>query len=116
VSWSIGNKGDNCVSQLWPDIPELVGIPEVLRSGIWMQAYTRAIGRWQTWALGLLCVVGCGGTAGAVAAWATGVLGAMIGAFAGIVFGAVIWVRYVIEWQARRMVPIVRAAAGWPIS
>jgi hypothetical protein len=38
------------VSQIWPDIPELEGIPEVLRSGIWMKAYLLCAGsKGRTW-------------------------------------------------------------------
>jgi hypothetical protein len=102
------------VSQLWPDIPELEGIPEVLRSGIWMQAYLRALGRGTTWMLGLLCLAVCAGLCGLLGYRVANILGAVLGTVAGLVVGLVLIVRVIIEWQARRLVPVVRAAAGWP--
>ena len=102
------------MSQLWPDIPELEGIPEVLRSGIWTKAYLSALRRWQTWLLGLLgagvCICLC-----AIAGYqAGGVIGGIIGGLVGIGAGVVLFLRTILERQARRLVPELRAAAGWP--
>jgi hypothetical protein len=101
------------VSQIWPDIPELDGIPEVLRSGIWMRAYTRALSRRSTWAWGLSSVAISGWGCGFLGDQIADVMGAVLGGLAGFVIGSAFFVRVILEWRARRLVPEVRNEAGW---
>ena len=103
------------MSQIWPDIPELEGIPEVLRGGIWMKAYSLALSRRKTSVLGLISLAGIAGIYGALAYQFAGVTGAVVGALTGSVIGVAFLVRVVLEWQARRLVPEVRATLGWPL-
>lgn len=103
------------MSQIWPDIPELEGIPEVLRSGIWMKAYSLALSRRKTWILGLISLTGFAGICGRLGYQFAGVIGAVVSALTGSVIGVAFLVRVVVEWQARRLVPEVRASLGWPL-
>ena len=100
------------MSRIWPDIPELEGIPEVLRSGIWMRAYTLALSRRSTWALGLLSVGVSGCACGFLSYQIAGVIGVVLGVLAGFVIGSAFFVRVILEWRARRLVPEVRDEAG----
>jgi hypothetical protein len=103
------------VSQIWPAIPEFEGIPEVLRGGIWMKAYFLALSRRKTWVLGLISMTVFAGICGALAYRFAGVIGAVVGTLIGSVIGVAFLVRVVLEWQARRLVPEVRATLGWPL-
>jgi len=103
------------VSQIWPDIPELQGVPEVLRSGIWMKAYSIALSRRTTWVLGLISLTGFALMFGSLGYLVVGVIGAIVGAMTGTGIGIAFLVRVVLEWQARRLVPEVRATLGCPM-
>jgi hypothetical protein len=103
------------VSQIWPDIPELEGIPEVLRSGVWTKAYLLAVRSRKAWALGLTVLSGLASICGYLGHHVAGVVGASLGAIAGSAIGIACFVRVIIEWRARRFVPEVRAALGWPV-
>jgi hypothetical protein len=103
------------MSQIWPDVPELADVPEVLRSGIWMQAYTHALRSWQTRFIGAGIVVGLGCAGGLAVVGRFGPVAAFVAGFAGGILGIMVWVRYVLPWRARKMVPEVRGAAGWPV-
>src|SRR5262249_49954085 len=102
------------MSQIWPDIPEFDGVPEVLRSGLCMKAYTAALARRTTWLLGVLCLFACAGLGGVLGHQAFGTAGAVVGALLGTPIALALFVRVILERQARRLVPAVRAAAGWP--
>jgi hypothetical protein len=103
------------VSQIWPDIPELEGIPDVLRSGIWTKAYLLAMRSRKTWVLGLTVLSGLASICGYLGYHVAGVVGASLGAIAGSAIGVAFFVRVIIEWRARRFVPKVRAELGWPV-
>ena len=103
------------VAQIWPDIPELEGIPEVLRSGIWMKAYSMALRQRKTWVLGLIGLTGLAWICGSLGYQVAGVIGAALGAITGLGIGFAFLVRVVIERKARRLVPEVRATSPWPV-
>ena len=68
------------MAQIWPDIPELEGIPEALRSGIWMKAYSMALKQRKTWVLGLIVLTGLAWLCGSLGYQVAGVIGATLGA------------------------------------
>jgi hypothetical protein len=102
------------VSQIWPDIPELEGIAEVLRSGVWMRAYTRDLSRRSTWALGLLSVGVSGWACGFLSNQIAGAIGAVLGGLAGFVIGTALFVRAILDWRARRDQPMSRQCHACP--
>jgi hypothetical protein len=97
------------MSQIWPDIPELQGVPEVLRSTIWMKAYSIALSRRKTWLLGLICLTGFAWICGSLGNQYVGFTGAVLGAMTGSGIGFAFFVRVVLEFQARRLVSEVSA-------
>src|SRR5262245_34678413 len=103
------------MSQIWPDIPEFDGLPEVLRSALWMKTYTSAMSRRTTWLLGFVCLVACAGAAGLLGHRVFGMAGSIVGTLLGTTIALTLFVRVILEWQARRLVPAARAAAGWPL-
>jgi hypothetical protein len=103
------------VAQTWPDLPELEGIPEVLRGGIWMKAYSVALRRRKTWVLGLIGLTSLASACALIGHQVAGGIGAILGAMTGAGMGIVFFVRVIIEWQARRSVREVSTTPGSPV-
>jgi hypothetical protein len=115
TDWLIIVPGRQSVAQIWPDVPELERIPEVLRSSIWAKAYFVAVRRRTTWVLGLICLTCFASICGVLGHQVAGGIGEILGAITGSVIGIAVFVRVVIEWQAWRSVPEARTALGWPL-
>jgi hypothetical protein len=101
------------MSQIHPDIPELEGVPHVLRSRIWLRAERLAL--FSPQALGLALVwMAAGTTAGALlgfrllSTWGAMLMGAAAMCLAGWLF-----LRYALQWLARRRLPEVQREASW---
>jgi hypothetical protein len=101
------------MSQIAPDIPELSHLPDVVRPFVWTRATMRAIRSPVTLGLALLAgiVLVRGGTiAGAQAA---GWFGAVAGGALGAIAAFYVYLRFLVQWQARRLVPSVLKEKDW---
>jgi hypothetical protein len=101
------------MSQIAPDIPELSNVPDVVRPFVWTQAMMRAICSPVTLGLALVVVIALASAGAVGGAQAAGLAGRIAGGLLGTIAGGYVFLRFLVHWQARRLVPIVLKERDW---
>ena len=101
------------MSRIAPDIPELSHLPELVRPVVWTRAMMRSVSAPAT--LGLALAVAIVLFFGGVLAGARtgGWLGVLVGGGLGVVAAIYLYLRVLVPWQARRLLPLVLKEQDW---
>lgn len=101
------------MTQIAPEIPELATIPELARPMVWTRAMMRAVRSPETHLMGVGAVATCAGAGAAAGLWTLGLTGALGGGLLGGAIGFYLFFRFVLPWQARRLIPTVEKDVEW---
>src|SRR5262245_32421006 len=101
------------MSKIAPDVPELSQVPQVVRGVVWTRATMRAIRAPLTLALAGFAAIALAAAGAFAGASIGGFPIALAGGVVGVIGAGWFYLRVLVDWQARRLLPRVLAEENW---